>query len=205
MINKSLLVITTLLLVSGFFLSCQKDDDDQSIRQSIEFTLSESGQVYKSTSVGFSPSITLPFLQDDESKITDYIRTNQFIFNNPSAKSISIQLHQTIDVIDGVPDLNNLFVSDAKTTDAKYLIELLDHRGFGVAVEFTDSDQVIWSSYNAPSRSLDINQEGSVFDTYDVIELDTAAYVQANFSCNLYNELGDMIQLEGGDLTFRLY
>lgn len=199
--SKLFLFVILLVLIVG----CQKEDDDQSIRQSIEFTLSESGQVYKSTSVGFSPSITLPFLQDDESKITDYIRTNQFIFDNPSAKSISIQLHQTIDVIDGVPDLNNLFVSDAKTTDAKYLIELLDHRGFGVAVEFTGSDQVIWSSYNAPSRSLDINQEGSVFDTYDVIELDTAAYVQANFSCNLYNELGDMIQLEGGDLTFRLY
>ena len=68
-------------------------------------------------------------------------------------------------------------------------------------------DDVPWVSYeNYLERTQveNVNHRNSSFSINEVIALDTATFLKASLSCHLYNQFGESLRLESGDLTFRL-
>ena len=199
--NILLFPITLFLIV---LLSCKEDEDHEEaiIEPSIEFNLSHEAKIYKSASNPFNPTVVLPNSENSESKIVSYIKSNSFELDDELKESINIQLHYTTDIINATPNWNSLLLNGAKENKATYIIDQQNFLGFGITLELEYADDTKWYSYS--HETIKANQDGSEFDIYEVLELDTATYIKANLNCKLFNNSDETITLDSGDLTFRL-
>lgn len=189
-------------------VACQKNEEEPILESSIEFTFSNEEELYQSIS---DPSglngrgiIAIPLSESSESRIVSYIKFNNFYLNDDPNVYINVQLHYTIDIVNGIPNLDSLFLKSTLDNDAVYIIDQLNHMDFGVALDFQDVDGTDWYSYNSPTTTMNINQNGSMFDIYEVLELTDGIFIKAKFNCNLFNELGETLKIESGTLVFRL-
>jgi len=204
-------LILLLIGLSVFTLeSCNDDSDEpqiENITSEIEFTLSLGDEVYQSTEMPFLATIAIPISEDSESRIVNYAKSHSFGFFNQDITDIGIQLNYTVDIFNERLDLDSRFLAESKGNNIEYLIDQTAFLGFGVTIDLEMSDDSRWYSYQnyADFNGIDnVDQSNSEFDINEVIELDTATYIKARFNCNLYDELGNQISLNSGNLTFRL-
>lgn len=186
-------------------MACNDDQEKEETitESSIEFVLSNGDKVYQATdSNPYLPTIITPLLENEESRIVDYVRINYFQLDDESGSSINIQLHEIVDVNEGQPDYDQLLLNGVSNNEAAFVIDWIDYRGLGVMIEYDDEENKRWYSYNDLAK--DVNQEGSEFDIYEVIDLDTAVYIKVRFNCKLFNESEEELTLDSGELTFRL-
>jgi len=190
--------------------SCHDDSNElqiENVNPEAGFSLSIDDEIYQSTEVPFLGTFAIPISIDDDSQITNYGKLHSFDFINQTIKDIGIQLNYTVDIFNGRPDLDSIFLAESKSNNVEYLTDQTEFLGFGVTLDLEMSDDSHWYSYQnyADFNGIaNVDQSNSEFDIYEVIELDTATFIKARFNCNLYDELGNKISLNSGSLIFRL-
>ncbi len=185
--------------------ACNGDDPEElqspSLKPSISFSLSSSQESFQSGDIPFRGILAFPLYEDENQKIVNYAKSHSFRFLNQTVIGLGVHLNHIADISNGIPDLDSLFLAEAKRNSVQFLIDQTDFSGFGVTVNLELADNTLWYSYKYYTEDLgieNVDQSNSNFDIYEVIELDTATFIKARLDCNLYNQSGDFLRLESG-------
>ncbi|SMD38228.1 hypothetical protein SAMN04488029_3697 [Reichenbachiella faecimaris] len=152
----------------------------------------------------FSPQLVIAIKEEGDVKTVGYGRLNVFALDALKNESFNVQIYQIMEVEEGIQNLDSLFLYQVKANEASFFIAFEAYRGFGVVMEYEDDQQTTWYSNNSLGGDLDVDQTGSVFDIYEVISQEGTTFFKAKFNCKLFNDLGDQLTIESGELIFEL-
>jgi len=203
--KHDMLVIVILLTFLLLFESCKEESEEIEVvdlTSKIAFTLSDGSSPFQSDFQSLNGYFGIPVFEDSVSQIANYIRMYTFSNGNETVKDISIQLIYTVDFMEGRASIDSVLRAQARANNAKFLIDQMELSGFDVVVDLTMMNRSDWRSDQSTIENID--QRDAVFDIYEILESDTATYIKARFNCNLYNDFGEQMQLEGGNLFVRL-
>lgn len=190
------------------FVSCQEDDaerPDVIWEGSVSFNIEN--QATKTGSLGddaYKPQFVIPLKQEGEIETVGYGILNAFALDAFGNESLKIQLYQIMEVENNIQNLDSLFLHHINANEGNFIEDMMEYRGFGMVMEYTDSEQTIWYSSKPLGNSLEVDQTGSMIDFYEVAEQGSEYFFKAKFNCNVFNEKGGRLTIESGEFIFEL-
>ena len=195
-------IILSLFLI--LFFSCNKDNDQIELPESdllLKFELNDTE--YNSDSLFLKSSIVIPG-ENDSSFFYVFGKSNNYYIEDSICHGLNIILYSTIyvDSPNTIVNVDSIFKENIRKIQPSYLKYLNKFEPFGVSISLHGLNDT-WNSTFIDSVDFEMDQEFSEFYINKDYENDSSIY-SGTFSCKLYNNEGDYIEIEQAEFIFEL-